>query len=119
MFWTHVRPGDYHGCAVVELHGELDIATGVSAWGLLATVTASEKVTIVDLAKLEFMDCSGLGALVRARAHAGSAGHALLLAAPAAAIRQVLEMTGAARLFSTHPSLAAAADCGIKLLIGG
>jgi len=118
MFWTHVRPANYHGCAVVELHGELDIAAGVRTWGLLATVTASERVTIVDLSGLDFMDCSGLRALVRGREHAGDAGHALLLTAPAARIRQVLDMTGTARLFSIHTSLAAAADCGINLLIG-
>ncbi|HEY5362061.1 MAG TPA: STAS domain-containing protein [Streptosporangiaceae bacterium] len=119
MFWAHFSTDCRSSCAVVELHGELDLATGRDLADLLATTTAGAKVTIVDLAALEFLDCAGLRALVRAREQAGRDGHALLLAAPAAPVRQVLDMTGATRLFSTHASVAAAADCGAHLLIGG
>jgi anti-sigma B factor antagonist len=119
MFWTHFSTDCRSGCAVVELHGELDLDTGRYLADLLATMTARAKVTIVDLTALEFLDCGGLRALVQARTQAGRDGHTLLLAAPAVPVRQVLDMTGAARLFSTHASVAAAADCGARLLIGG
>jgi anti-anti-sigma factor len=110
MFLIRVRPPVHRGCSVVELRGELDIAGAVTADGLLMTVTASESVTILDLAELNFMDCSGLGVLVRARRHAGQFGHELLLASPGSLVRQVLELTGVARLFPTYASVAAAAD---------
>jgi anti-sigma B factor antagonist len=109
MFWIRVRTDAHDDCAVVELHGELDVATALTVRGLLITVTAREQVTIVDLAGLAFMDCTGMGALIRARKHALRAGHALHLAAPAEPVRQVLELSGAARLFSIHASVEAAA----------
>jgi len=117
MFWVYVRMDNHHGCSVVELHGELDLATGEKLSDLLAATVAIQKVTIVDLAGLDFVDCGGMRALVRAHGHAGGAGHALLLAAPGRQARLILKMTGTARLFSTFPSVAAAADCGINLLI--
>jgi anti-sigma B factor antagonist len=100
------------GCAVVELHGELDLAAAATACGLLKTVTASASVTILDLSELDFMDCSGLGVLVRARRHAGQFGHELILAAPAPMVNKVLQVTGAGRQFPTYVSVAAAADPG-------
>jgi anti-anti-sigma factor len=118
MFWARLGTDGCSGCAVVELHGELDLATGRDLADLLATTTARAKVTILDLAGLEFLDCGGLRALVQARVQAGLDGHALLLAAPGGPVRRVLDMTGAARLFSTHASVAAAADRGVQL-IGG
>jgi anti-sigma B factor antagonist len=108
MFCIRVRTAGHDDCAVVELHGELDLSTALTVRGLLITVTAREKVTIVDLAGLAFMDCTGMGALIRARKHSLQAGHALHLAAPARPVMQVLELSGAGPLFSIHASLEAA-----------
>jgi anti-sigma B factor antagonist len=108
MFWVRVRAEDHYGFAVVELHGELDITGALTVRGLLATVTASETITIVDLTGLDFMDCTGLGALIRGRKHAMRAGHSLLLAAPAGSVQRVLELSETAHLFPTYASVAAA-----------
>jgi anti-sigma B factor antagonist len=110
MFWMRVRTCADHGCAVVELHGELDLAAAVTECGLLRTVAASESVTILDLSELNFMDCSGLGVLMRAQQHAGQFGHELILAAPPPIANKVLQVTGVNRQFPTYVSVAAAAD---------
>jgi anti-sigma B factor antagonist len=109
MFWIRVRTDGHYDCAVVELHGELDISAALTVRGLLTTVTAREKVTIVDLTGLDFMDCTGMGALIRGRKQSLRAGHALHLAGPAGPVLQVLELSGADRLFSIHASVEAAA----------
>jgi anti-sigma B factor antagonist len=110
MFWVRVRTCDDHGCAVIELHGELDLAGAIAACGLLMTIPAYEPVTTLDLTELAFMDCSGLGVLVRARQHARQFGHQLLLAAPNPMVRKVLGLTGANRQFPIYADVAAAVD---------
>jgi anti-sigma B factor antagonist len=110
MFWVRVRTCDDHDCAVIELHGELDLAGAIAVCGLLMTSTANEPVTTLDLTELDFMDCSGLGVLVRARQHATQFGHQLLLAAPNPVVRKVLGLTGANRQFPIYASVAAAVD---------
>ncbi|MEP7024015.1 MAG: STAS domain-containing protein [Actinomycetota bacterium] len=97
------------GCIVVELRGELDIAGAPDTLDLLMDATELERVTIVDLAALDFIDCTGLRALTGARTYAHEAGHVLALAAPGERVRKVLKLTGSGRLFPVHASVAAAA----------
>jgi anti-anti-sigma factor len=51
------------GYVIVALRGELDVLDAAGAAGALAAVTAREPRVIVDLAGLDFIDASGLGAL--------------------------------------------------------
>jgi len=67
---------------VVALRGELDIADAASVAAALVAVAARAAEIIVDLAGLEFIDASGVAALVLARVQARRAGGDLLLAAP-------------------------------------
>ncbi len=67
-------------------------------------VAASGRDVIVDLEGLEFVDSSGLAALVLARQHARRAGFELLLAAPQA---QVLRMLAITRLTMSSRSMPA------------
>ena len=53
-----------HGYVIVALRGELDVLDAAGVAGALAAVTAREPWVIVDLVGLEFIDASGLGALV-------------------------------------------------------
>jgi anti-sigma B factor antagonist len=69
------------GRVVVALRGELDITDAVSVAAALAAVAAREPEIIVDLAGLEFIDCSGVAALARGRTQARHAGGDLRLAA--------------------------------------
>lgn len=58
------------GRAVVALRGELDVADAASVAAALTAAAARASELIVDLAGLEFIDSSGLAALVLARKQA-------------------------------------------------
>jgi anti-sigma B factor antagonist len=81
------------GQVVAVLRGELDVAYAASLAARLAVIASRECEVIVDLAGLEFMDSSGLAALVQARKHARHAGSDLLLAAPQQQVLRLLTVT--------------------------
>jgi anti-sigma B factor antagonist len=97
------------GHVVVALRGELDVADAVSVAAALAAVAAREPEIIVDLAGLEFIDSSGLAALVLARKQARQAGGDLLLAAPRQQVLRVLAITRLVDDFCVHASVDEAA----------
>ena len=85
---------------VVALRGELDVTDAAEVAASLAAVAAGKRDIILDLAGLEYIDSSGLAALVRARQRALHAGSDLLLAAPQ---QQVLRMLALTRLIDFFP----------------
>jgi anti-sigma B factor antagonist len=96
---------EYGGHLVVALHGEVDIVNSASVMAALAAAAAREPRIIVDLAALEFIDCSALGGLGRVRAQARQAGGDLLLAAPRGLVLRILTLTGLIDVFSVHASV--------------
>ncbi len=92
----------YNGQVVVGLRGELDVADAAKVAAALVQVAALASQVIVDLGGLEFIDSSGLAALVRARKHARQAGGDLLLAAPQQQVLRVLAVTRLTDVFSVH-----------------
>ncbi len=97
------------GRVIVPLRGVLDVVDAVSVAAALAAVAAREPEIIVDLAGVEFMDSSGVAALVRGRKHARHAGGDLLLAAPQQQVLRVLAITRLIDVFSLHVSVDEAA----------
>jgi anti-sigma B factor antagonist len=78
---------------VVALHGELDVAASQGLSDELAGLIDSGTTDlIIDLAKLAFIDSTGLSAILRANRKLEK-GH-LLLREPTPMVRQVLEITG-------------------------
>ena len=67
MLSVDVSTRERGGQVVVALRGELDMADVASVATALSAVATLEREIIVDLAGLEFIDCSGVAALVRAR----------------------------------------------------
>ncbi|QIX50420.1 STAS domain-containing protein [Rhodococcus sp. DMU1] len=65
---------------------------------------------VVDLGATEFIDSSGLGALVSGLKAARHAGGDLRLAAPTAQVRSVLSLTSLDRVLRTYDSADAAFD---------
>jgi anti-sigma B factor antagonist len=98
------------GHLIVTLCGELDVVDAASIAAALTAAAARNPRIIIDLAELEFIDCSGLRVLARAREQARRAGGDLLLAAPRRQVRRVLALTGLADVFSVYTSLAGAAQ---------
>ncbi len=97
------------GRVVVALRGELDVVDAASVAAGLAMVAAREGEIIVDLTGLEFIDCSGVAALVRARKQARDAGGDLLLAAAQQQVLRVLTLTRLIDVFSVHAGVDEAA----------
>ena len=105
MFSTDLSTRSGNGHAVVALRGELDLADAAAVAAALGAVAAREPGIIVDLAGLEFIDCSGVAALVRGRRQALAAGGDLILAAPQQRVMRVLALIRLADGFSVYPTV--------------
>ena len=100
------------GQVVVVLRGELDVADAAMVAASLAVVAASGRNVILDLAHLEYIDSSGLAALVHTRQHARRAGFDLLLAAPQQQVQRMLAITRLIDVFAVHACVDEAAGSG-------
>jgi anti-sigma B factor antagonist len=106
MFDIELSVREPGGPAVVTLRGDLDLAsTPAVASHLLTAVAACGPSVIVDLAGLDYICQTGLGILVRVREWVRESGGVLSLAAPQAPVREVLQITGLADVFSVYPSV--------------
>jgi anti-sigma B factor antagonist len=78
----------------VDLHGEFDLADIQQFESAIAPLEAANPETLViDLTGLDFMDSSGLRALVMADRRARNAGRRLAIVPGPPAIRRVFEIT--------------------------
>ena len=83
------------GVARVTLRGELDLdQAGTLADELSALTTKGATSVTVDVSGLNFIDSSGLRALLSAREQLDAAGASLRLTDLSPAVERVLEMTG-------------------------
>lgn len=95
----HLRVHEDRGHAVLEFHGEIDLAVADEISPLLDRVTGDPGARVVlDLSGVEFFDCSGLRLLVRARQRVLDGGGELHLVCTHALTLRVLRVTGLARL---------------------
>ena len=97
------------GQVIVALRGVLDVAEAASVAAALTAVAARQRDIIIDLAGLEFIDSSGVAALVWGRRQARQAGGELLLAAPQQQVLRVLTLTRLIDVFPVYASVAEAA----------
>ena len=109
MFRMDLGSGECGGHVVVALRGELDVLYAPAVATALVDLAARQPRIIVDLARLEFIDASGIAALARGRRRARNAGGDLLRAAPRRAVRRVLTIIWEADGFAIHASVAEAA----------
>lgn len=103
----HVAVGRAPG---VVVRGEVDLATVTVLEEVLeAGIRESEGAFILDLSEVEFIDSSGLHALLRARGLLGREDRSLALVCPAGAARRALEVSGIGDLFVIYDTRQAAA----------
>jgi anti-anti-sigma factor len=83
------------GAVTFKVAGELDMATRSYLQAQIEDVLASRPESItVDASELTFLDSSGFGALLRARARAKEAGVAFRVVEPSPALRRVADVGG-------------------------
>ncbi len=99
------RPSD-NDVPVVAVTGEVDVysapALKDSLTGLLKGGAHS---VVVDLTDVAFLDSTGLGALVEARAATSDAGGALPLVCTQERILKLFKITGLDGVFAIHPTV--------------
>lgn len=97
--------------AVCTLSGDLDIETLEPAREALDQLLAGRpQVLVVDLARVDFCDSSGLNLLLQTRMTAAETELAFRLAALSGPVRHLLELTGAKAVFTIHDTVDAALD---------
>ena len=87
------------GHTLIEVHGEIDIATADSLSGPVEKALQTSRSLIIDLADTTFMDSSGLAALLRARKKLQEVGGTITLRSPHERVLRILQLTGTDRLF--------------------
>ncbi len=85
---------DEGGRPVLALSGELDMATSPSLAQRLSELVAGGTDVVIDLRELDFIDSSGLGALIAARQQSIDRSASLSLRRPSRTVMRVLSITG-------------------------
>ena len=109
MFRTNLSSGASEGHVVFSLHGELDLVDAAAVAAALGALAARDRLIIVDLSGLEFIDVAGIAALARGRRQARNAGGGLLLTAPQPQVQRVLSLIWVAESPGAQASMAVAA----------
>jgi anti-anti-sigma factor len=89
---------DEDGVPVLRLCGEID-STVVAAYED-ATAGQPRQAAVVDASRVTFLDCRGLGLLVRRTEASRRAGERPVLRRPARIVRRVVDIAGARSLFT-------------------
>lgn len=94
------------GLVVVEVSGDLDVYSAPRLHVVLTDqYRTGQRLVIVDMSGLDFMDSSGLGVLIGGMKRARAAGGALVLAAAPEKVLRVLRITGVARVLPVFETL--------------
>ena len=95
-----------NGACVVRVRGDLDLGTHEQL-GERLVAEADGGPLIVDLSECDFIDSSGIRALLLGM-RANSEGAGLTIAAPTSQVQRILEMTGLRGAIPVHASVEAA-----------
>ncbi|MEE4546669.1 anti-sigma factor antagonist [Streptomyces sp. V4-01] len=100
---AHARSYRLGTLTVVELHGEIDLATAETVEPHLAAAAQGlpPLLVLLDLGLVEFIDCFGLSLLVRARRRIADRGGRVVMVCDDRATRKLLALTGLDGVF--HP----------------
>lgn len=94
------------GHPVVSVHGEVDVSSAPELQRELDTVFESgARSVVVDLSDVSFLDSTGLGALVAARATASSGGGSIAVVCDQGRLLKLFTITGLDGAFQIHPTV--------------
>ncbi|MFF1695267.1 STAS domain-containing protein [Streptomyces sp. NPDC058257] len=105
----HLHTYSTQGYVVLEFHGEIDVSAALDMAPALDAHTAHPALAvIIDLSHVEFLDCSGLRLMCRARRRVLEHSGELQLVCDHPLILRILRVTGLFPAFAPVPSLRAA-----------
>ncbi len=94
------RRADPHGVVLV-LEGEVDLGSAPKIEHELRKIQeARPERIVIDLRRLDFMDCTGLALMIRAQRTAQASGHRLALRRGPAQVQRLFQLTGLADEFT-------------------
>ena len=93
---------------VVTLEGDIDMHTAPRLRESLRELSGESGVVVVDLAAVQFLDSSGVGAFVGAAALFLEAGGSLRLAGPPPRVQKVFRISRLAEVIPIHDDVSAA-----------
>jgi anti-anti-sigma factor len=82
------------GCRDIQVEGELDLAVAGELDEALSAAAADNETILIGLGGCEFIDSSGIAAILRARSRMAAEGRNLAVYAPTQQVLRVLSMTG-------------------------
>jgi anti-sigma B factor antagonist len=104
------------GIPVFELTGSLDLATSPAVRAALTDASErGDHRLIVDLHKVDFLDSTGLGALIGAQRRAREFDGEVRLVAKEGQILRLLRITGLLKVFAVYPTIEEAAKDGERV----
>jgi anti-anti-sigma factor len=104
------------GVQVFALRGSLDIATSPTVRAALSEASEhGNHHLIVDLTDVEFLDSTGLGALIGAQRRAKEVDGHVRLVVKEGQILRLLRITGLLKVFPAYPNLDAALADGVRV----
>jgi anti-anti-sigma factor len=99
------------GGHLIEAGGELDYAATPQLSAVFTIATAAgERVIVLDLTQVEFIDSTALGTILRFREQLESQGGQLEVVCLDGAVKRLLEITNLARSFRVHGTRETALD---------
>ena len=90
------------GEAILRVAGSLDLAGGDLLEDAVSPFIATTPRVVVDLSEVQFIDSSGLGALIALHQRAADAGGELTLRNPSDGVRRVLDLTRTGPVFEVE-----------------
>jgi anti-sigma B factor antagonist len=94
------------GVTVLSPHGDLDVATGPALKDSITdTLVAGGVHLVIDLGSVDFIESTGLGALVGGRRRAEAVNGSLSLVCAEGRLLRVFEITGLDKVFAIFGSV--------------
>jgi anti-sigma B factor antagonist len=101
--------GPIGDCAVLQVAGEVDAYTAPMLREQIRELTAKGAVHLIaDLSQVDFLDSTGLGALIGGLKRLREAGGSLTLVIVAPRILRLFQITGLTKVLAIHPTVAEA-----------
>lgn len=100
------NPGPKRNQVVFSPRGDLDLYASVAFFNtVLAQFDRTTNQLVVDFSGVNYLDSSGVGALIRLAQHAKTIAGEIQLASLGGTPRKVLEMSNVIRLFTVVPNV--------------